>query len=154
MTTTVSANAVRARRVLNNMASYIRRPGVTGWVKDRNVSSHYADAFYYLILIEDEEGVEATVGLSERLRKLTEEARAAGLLTPAHIIDGEREAVVRADRQRASKYFLTPDFSERFYLKRGESIISIKDNGDGTAVVLVKDDTASGPFDVYYRQGA
>jgi hypothetical protein len=91
----------RARRTLNNMASMIRRQGLTGWVKDRNVSYHYEAVWYHLICIEDAEGVEATTKLSERLRVLRDEARAAGMLTPEEIGDAERKAVKRADAERA-----------------------------------------------------
>lgn len=86
-----------ARRRLNNLASFVRARGLTGWVKDRNASGQYRRAFAAVVKVEDALGIDhpTTIKLSERLRSLYYEARAAGLLSPEDIIWAEREALKR-----------------------------------------------------------
>lgn len=86
---------LRLRRELNNWRSFIRRGGLTGWVKDRNCSLQYEHALRAMFAVEELLGVEhpTTVKLDDRLRRLYYESRDAGLLSPSEIFDAERRAL-------------------------------------------------------------
>jgi hypothetical protein len=90
-----------AKRSLRNMAQMIRRTGTTGWVKNRTVTGHYREVFEQLVIIEDVRGVNATAKLSDRLRDLRDEARAAGMLSVDEIGPAEQKAITNADQRLA-----------------------------------------------------
>ncbi len=87
--TTHTAARQRARRELSNFASFNRRP-TTGWVRNRSAAWSYEKSLKAVVAVEDAEGVEATAGLSDRLRTLYFEARAAKLLSINEIYAVER----------------------------------------------------------------
>jgi hypothetical protein len=75
------------------MRSFIRRQGLTGWVKDRSAARHYRRALAAVVAAEDALGVDAATSLSDRLTALRWEAQDAGLLSPEEICTAEREAL-------------------------------------------------------------
>ena len=87
---TATPERQRARRALANLRSFVRRPGLTGWVGERSARHNYERALAAVIAVEDVEGVDAAADLGERLTALRDEARAAGLLTPADELDAGR----------------------------------------------------------------
>lgn len=87
---TATPERQRARRALANLRSFVRRPGLTGWVRERSAAPQYRDALAAIIAVEDVEGVDAAADLGDRLDALRDEARAAGLLTPAEELDAGR----------------------------------------------------------------
>lgn len=90
---TTAQRTATARRRLNNMASFIRRPGLTGWVKDRDARSQYHHALRAVLAIEDADGIDAAAPFSDRLTALRQEAQAARLLTAEDICEIEREVI-------------------------------------------------------------
>lgn len=91
---------INARKALNNMRSYVRATGLTGWVKDRGASGQYRRAYYRVILVEDALGVDAAGPLADRLTALRHEAVRAGLLTVDDVIAAESKAMADADAER------------------------------------------------------
>lgn len=95
----------RIRRSLNNMRSFIRRSGLTGWVKDRNIAYGYQNLYADMVRLEDRDGITDTLGaLDDRLTALRREAMRAGLLTPEQVSDAERAAIrtVNAEKKEQS----------------------------------------------------
>jgi hypothetical protein len=92
------------RRSLNNMRSYIRRTGLTGWVKDRNVAYGYKNLYADMVRLEDRDGITDTLGaLDDRLTALRREAMHAGLLTPEQVSDAERAAIDAVDAEKGRR---------------------------------------------------
>lgn len=105
------ALVTEARRRLNNMASFVRRQHLTGWVKDRDASWQYRDAFGAVVLVEDSLGTDhpETVKLADRLRALYHEAQRARLLSPEQISHAERGALLDIQPRRTMDAKSTPD---------------------------------------------
>jgi hypothetical protein len=98
-----------AQRRLNNLASFVRRPGLTGWVKDRDASWQYQRAFEAIVAAEDALGVDAVAKVSDRLTSLRHEAERAHLLTPGMISDAEREAIREIDDRKYAARLIQQD---------------------------------------------
>lgn len=81
----------RAQRDLNNLAGFVRRTGLTGWVRERNAVPQFERALRSVVAAEDELGVDAAAKLGDRLDDLRREAMDVGLLTPREVLDTERK---------------------------------------------------------------
>ena len=98
---TTDPTIARARRDLANMRGFIRRTGLTGWVKDRGAAGQYERAFAAILRVEDKLGVtDETVKLGARLLELRLEAQRAGLLEIGEIIHAENRAMATVDDER------------------------------------------------------
>jgi hypothetical protein len=89
-----------AQRALARLRSYVRRTGLTGWVKDRNARLQYEDAALAIVELEDASGVDTAGPYANRLRDLRDEAIAAHLLTHGDVLAADQRAVERADERR------------------------------------------------------
>jgi len=93
MERTTTQHVESAKREMRNMAGFLRRKGITGWVKDRSAAPYYERVLRHLVAVEDAEGVDATASLSQRFQKLTWEARDKGLLTPMEMYAVEKRVL-------------------------------------------------------------
>lgn len=103
MPATTSPEIRKARRELDNMRSFIRRAGLTGWVKDRNAGGHYRHAFEAIVRVEDAHGVDVAGPLSDRLMELRHEGERAGLIRRHEVGELERRALADIDRENARR---------------------------------------------------
>lgn len=103
MTKTAPIEVLKARTALDNMRAYVRRAGLTGWVKDRSADGQYVRAFAAIVAVEDAHGVDVAAPLSDRLTSLRWEAERAGLIDRAEVGDLERRAMANVDREKAAR---------------------------------------------------
>ena len=89
-----------AQRALARLRSFVRRTGLTGWVKDRSARLQYEDAALAIVELEDASGVDTAGPYADRLRTLRDEAIAAHLLTHGEVLVADQRAVERADERR------------------------------------------------------
>lgn len=92
-TTTNARLVAQARKDLNNLRGFVRRTGLTGWVKDRNAAWRYECAVASVAAVEDALGVDAAAALSDRLTDLRREAMSCHLLTPGEVLAADRRTL-------------------------------------------------------------
>lgn len=97
-----SPELLKARKALNNLRAYVRRTGLTGWVKDRDAGGSYRRAFEAVVKLEDAHGIDAAAALSDRLTELRREATAAGLLDVCDVSGLEQQALANVERDRVN----------------------------------------------------
>jgi len=101
-TKTTPIEILKARKAINNLRSFVRRAGLTGWVRERNARTQYQAAFEAVVRVEDAHGIDAAYALGQRLDDLRREAVSAGLITAGDVLDAESAVIARIDNPNAA----------------------------------------------------